>query len=230
MTFDQAYESWFSRHLNQSSGERKRRLVEKSEKKDEQGNEDYPEKLFLRNIWWPLYGSLEHVHPEYEVIDFAGKTRFLDEALVRYPLLVDMEVDGYGPHLRDISRWDFSDERRRDPGLEILGWNVIRFSFDDVKKKPLECQHLLKHWMGRWTISPASPFELNLQEREIVKLALSQGSAINLSQVMKLLSITDKPARKLMKELVNRKVFSPVGVQRIHVYTLNADNGVVFPL
>ncbi|MCI3920354.1 hypothetical protein MO973_08915 [Paenibacillus sp. TRM 82003] len=146
--FEKAYAVWFERHLNESTGERRAKL-EKRLRNERESGEDSPEKMMLRKLWWPLFGILENLHPEYEVKDFEGKDRFLDLAYIQYPLLIDLEGDGYGPHLKNISRYQFADERRRDSALIILGWEVIRFSYDDIRERPLECQQLLKHRIAK---------------------------------------------------------------------------------
>lgn len=224
LAFDEAYEVWFQKHLSESTGER-RRILEEQREKLQQDGEDSPVKLLLRNVWWPLFGNLDYLYPEYEVVDFLGRTRFLDIAYRPLPLLYNLEVDGYGPHLKDISRRGFSDERRRDSCLEILGWNIIRFSFDDVKLNARDCQHILQHWLGRWkNVSGKERLvtSLSILEREIVKFALSTNSVVSLSDVTMLGNVCDKTARKLMRVLVGKGVFRPLieNRKRIHLYKL----------
>lgn len=72
------------------------------------------------------------LYPEYEVIDSEGRTRYLDHAYMDSGLLLDVEVDGYGPHLREMDRWQFGDERRRDVSSQSADWRVAQFSYDDV--------------------------------------------------------------------------------------------------
>lgn len=215
--FDRAYERWFRRHVNASVGER-RRLLERRVEKEEKYGEDAAEKKFLRNVWWPLYGSLDRIVPEFEVVDFLGTTRFLDHAVIQYPLLADIEVDGYGPHLKNISRWDFANERRRDASLEILGWRVIRFSFDDVKDHPLDCQHLLRHWMER--CFPGR--EEDDPEKRVIALGRYQ-EVIGLKDVTKVLGVSVPTARKLLRTLVLNHMLVPLGTgaKRVHFYRLN---------
>ncbi|SDN59858.1 hypothetical protein SAMN04487897_103290 [Paenibacillus sp. yr247] len=51
-------------HLKRRTGERRGRL--------ERGHR-HGESLFLSNVWWPLWGSFEALHPEYEVLDWRGR-------------------------------------------------------------------------------------------------------------------------------------------------------------
>ncbi|GJM81478.1 hypothetical protein HMSSN139_39740 [Paenibacillus sp. HMSSN-139] len=74
MDFDQAHQAFMEKHLAGRTGERKGRL---------QRGHQYAEKLLLQNVWWPLFGTLEHLHPEYEIYDWNRKSQFLDFAFCR---------------------------------------------------------------------------------------------------------------------------------------------------
>lgn len=62
MDFEQAHKAFLDRHLSCRSGERKGRLLR---------GHNYAEKLLLKHVWWPVFGTLDHLHPEYEVYDYA---------------------------------------------------------------------------------------------------------------------------------------------------------------
>lgn len=78
-------------HIEDSSEERKRRLVDGVQE---------AVRLFLEYVWWPVFQSLEGLYPEFEIMDLDGRTRFLDLAYLRPPFAVDLEIDGFGPHAR----------------------------------------------------------------------------------------------------------------------------------
>lgn len=61
MDFGQAYAKWLEDHEKRRSGERRGRLVR---------GHGHAEQLFLQQVWWPAVGSLDHLHPEYEVVKF----------------------------------------------------------------------------------------------------------------------------------------------------------------
>lgn len=71
MEFEAAHRLFIEQHTSERSGERKGRLVR---------GHNFAERLFLQNVWWPLFESLEHLHPEYEVYDWNRKSQFLDFA------------------------------------------------------------------------------------------------------------------------------------------------------
>lgn len=71
MKFDAAYAVFIQQHLDRRTGERRGRL--------ERGHQ-HGESLFLRNVWWPLRGNFDDLHPEYEVRDWRNRSYFADLA------------------------------------------------------------------------------------------------------------------------------------------------------
>jgi hypothetical protein len=50
-----------------------------------------------------------------------------------YPLLlIGIETDGYEPH---ASRGQWELDRRRDAALALLGWLILRFSYNDILRR-----------------------------------------------------------------------------------------------
>jgi very-short-patch-repair endonuclease len=123
--FEAAYAKWMAGHCQASRGERNRRL------REEHG---HAEKCFLANVWWPTFGHFEGLHPEYEVRDFKDGGRFLDYACLSVGMRMCIEIDGYGPHWREISRWRFADNLMRQNHLLIDGWRLLRFAYDESTK------------------------------------------------------------------------------------------------
>ncbi|WP_240041267.1 DNA-binding response regulator [Paenibacillus ginsengarvi] len=170
LTVETAYTAFLLRYQEKRSGESGRRLQE---------GLGHAEKLFLGSVWWPAVGHFDHLHPEYEVYDFKDGTRFLDFAYLREPFQVCFELDGYGPHLRDTSRWQFADQLWRQNHLVIEGWKVIRFAYDDIQDKPRRCQQLIQQLLGKWFGDDIrnSP-KLTLKQREIIRFAIHAGRPI----------------------------------------------------
>lgn len=63
MDFESAHRLFIDTHLQERSSERRDRLM--------RGHRE-AEKLFCRNVWWPLLHNFDHLHPEYEVTDWRG--------------------------------------------------------------------------------------------------------------------------------------------------------------
>ena len=48
--------------------------------------------------------------------------------------MLNVEVDGYGEHGAKFDNW--LDDKVRDAEITALGWQVIRFSWNDVRYRP----------------------------------------------------------------------------------------------
>lgn len=198
-SFDAAYRTMMEKAIRSSKGERKRRLKE---------IDRYNERLALENVWWPAIGNLDHVHPEYEVVDYNGVIRFVDNAYVPpgcYRGLF-VESDAYGTHLRDVSRFRFGDNLERQNLLLIDGWHMLRFSRDDMLEKPKRCQQTLLAAMTAWGYGggAANLNELSMQERAILHWCGKQRHSIKVREVMAALKIGYDAAFKGLQDLGDR--------------------------
>lgn len=212
MGFEKEYQTFMDTHMEARTGERLRRLAE---------GHSHAEKLFLKNVWWPLFYHFQYLHPEYEVNDFKDGTRYLDFAYIRPGIRICFEVDGYGPHLYNISRWQFSDSLERQNQLVIDGWTVIRFSYDQVKEKPRRCQQIVQQVIGRWVGDELDQTSLTFLEKEVLRLVIRKGEAISPMEVENYLKRSDKTVKKILSQLVEKKMLIPAsGVKRIRSYHL----------
>jgi hypothetical protein len=212
MGFEDEYQSFINAHLHARTGERLRRLQE---------GHDQAEMLFLKEVWWPLFHHFRYLHPEYEVNDFKDGKRYLDFAYIRPAIRICLEVDGYGPHLKNISRWQFSDNLERQNQLVIDGWTVIRFSYDQVKEHPRRCQQIVQQVIGQWLGDELDQTSLSFFEKEVLRLAIRKGEAISPKEVGKYLKLSDKTVKKVLSQLVDKKMLIPTsGIKRIRSYRL----------
>jgi hypothetical protein len=211
LPFETAHQLWLADHAAASSGERRRRLDE--------GGHGHAEKEMLRKVWLPAFGHLEHLHPEYEVTDFQGGARFIDLAYIRPPHRIAIEIDGYGPHLKEASRRQFCDERVRAAHLTNDGWTVIRIGYDDLKDRPRLWQQLLQQLIGKLYGHPGArddePFS---QEQETVRLAVRLDRPIKLSDVERHFQCGYRRARKLIDNLEERGVLEKAGGGRVRIH------------
>jgi hypothetical protein len=209
--FEAQYEEWLKAQFATSSSERKRRLDE----------ERHAEDLFLKNVWWPAVGQFEHLHGEYEASDYKDGQRFLDYAYIREPYKLCIEIDGYGPHCRDADRRQFADSLMRQNHLILDGWIVIRFSYDDVKSKPRQCQQFIQQLFGKlYSLKPDT--DLTLEQKEILRYISITQKTITPKEVKDLLQVGNKAARSRLRELVAKQYLapSPNGNSRVRFYTL----------
>ncbi|WP_246314993.1 DNA-binding response regulator [Paenibacillus foliorum] len=182
----------------------------------------HAERRFLEQVWWPATGSFDHLHPEYEVHDFKDGTRYLDFAYLRFPMRICIEIDGYGPHSKDVSRWQFADQLMRQNHLVIDGWRIIRFSYDDISEKPRRCQQLIQQLLGIWFAEESQQLLLSPKEQQIIHFMIQKQTKLTPLEVSQHIGITDRHARTLLHRLVQAKVLmSASGNKRIRSYKLN---------
>jgi len=212
---EQEYERWLETHCRSRSGEGLRRLQE---------GHGHAEELFVKQVWFPAVGHLNGLIPEFEVIDFRDGVRYLDFAYLRPPYHICLEIDGYGPHSRDLSRWQFADQLTRQNHLVLDGWKVLRFSYDEVKEKPRRCQQLIQQMLGQWYrdgAAVASP--LNLEELEIVRIGATQPAPFSVGEVCDWIGSEQQHARRLLKRLMTQGfVEAASGAERITRYRTTA--------
>lgn len=215
MGFQETYAQWISDHLGRRQGERERRLRE---------GHGYAEKAFVEKVWWPAFGHFRQLHPEYEVTDFKDGYRYLDFAYLRSGIKLAIEIDGYGPHLRGISRDRFSDQCRRQNDLILDGWKVLRFTYDDVSENPRYCQQTLQQFMGRWLGEADSLLQANYHERELLRQFLRAGRPLTPADICQTMGVENKTARKWLRQLLEKRWIQPAsGSVRIRSYRLSLD-------
>lgn len=211
MEFEEAHGLFIDQHLAARIGERRGRLVR---------GHNFAEKLFLQNVWWPLFESLEDLHPEYEVYDWNRKSQFLDFAfLPPNGSRVGIECDGYQSHVKDMDREKFSYALNRDTFLTGVGWRMLHFSFDDIQQRPEVCQMLLQLALAPYLSRKTDGVDLLSQEKEVLRFAWRFGRAVRPKDVTKYFCINYRTARKLLHSLCEKGLMKPVNRgERIRYY------------
>ncbi|MFS1511222.1 DNA-binding response regulator [Chengkuizengella sp. SCS-71B] len=215
MKFEEAHEKFIQEHINSRNGASLRRLEE---------GHNFAEILFLQKVWWPAFNDFKYLHPEYQVSDFKDGNRYIDFAYIRSNMLLAIEIDGFGSHWQNISRWEFSDHCRRQNDLITDGWKILRFTYDDINNSPRCCQQKLQQFMGRWFGEDKNIIEATLVEKEAIRFAMKLGRPFTPTELSKHLDIDIKTSRKLLYSLVSKKWLEPErGIQRIRSYRLNIE-------
>ncbi|MDG0791766.1 hypothetical protein OMP38_13500 [Cohnella ginsengisoli] len=109
--FEKHHAVWLADQAKKRNGEARRRLLE---------GHGESEKLFAKEIWWPLNGSLDFLHAEYEVSNHRDGSFYLDFAFVRPPHFVDWEIDDFSTHGKHVNRRTFEYERDRQNQLTLV--------------------------------------------------------------------------------------------------------------
>jgi very-short-patch-repair endonuclease len=222
MKFEEAYEIFIRQHLKTRKGEARRRLQE---------GHGHADKLFMEKVWWPVFGHFDGLQPEFEVQDFQDGYRYLDFAFLRGFFRVCFEIDGYGPHWRDLNRRQFSDQLIRQNHLVLDGWIVLRFSYDDIRDHPRQCQQMIQQMMGRWFGETITDLNLTISEKEIIRLARKSTKPLTPGDVSLHLGVCRRNAQKQLYKLVDKQVFAPItsgSSKRIRFYRLKVNRVDVF--
>lgn len=211
--FDSAYQLWIKEQVSLRSGENLRRL---------KNGHTHEGQLFCRQVWWPAIGHFTHLHTEYEVYDFQDGARYIDFAYIRPPYKIAIEIDGFKTHARDIDRWRFSDGLFRQNDLVQDDWKIYRFSYDAVKDKPKFCQQYIRQIIGRlYGGKNMAELSFPLKYREVIRLAARAGAYITPQQVSVALNCSDKHARLILRQMVDKDILQPAsGNHRIRSYRL----------
>jgi len=210
--FEQAHKAWLDYHLNARKGERLRRL---------ESGHGYLEKEFLEKVWWPAFGTLDDLHPQYEVPDYNDGKKYLDQAYKPKSIRLGLEADGFFPHIRNIDRWDHADNVLRDLHLFADAWTMLHFSADVIKYRSRQAQQLLRQivWAreGRGAWGAAS-----LEAKELLRIVRKNDGTIGLKEAIELLGKSPNTVRKSFRELLDRKLLRPTmpGAKRIRGYEM----------
>ncbi|HZG76864.1 MAG TPA: hypothetical protein VEZ72_13515, partial [Paenibacillus sp.] len=201
-TFDAEHEAWYA------AARRGRTRRAKEELASGHGPD---QRLFLRNVWWPAFGTFEHLHPQYEVPGEEGAAYRLDFAYLRPPFRVAIQVD----EGRLVGR------RAPTERLAADFWIVLRFGLDAIARDPSGCRRSLTDTIDRLYRERASGAErLTPSEKETVRLAARSLRPTTPTDVMRALQVSDKTARALLKSLVDKRLLRPAGagLKRIRAY------------
>ncbi|WP_245647972.1 endonuclease domain-containing protein [Paenibacillus borealis] len=162
MIFEEAHLKFINGHLSsRPDGERRARL--------ERGLR-HAEILFLNKVWWPLRGHFEGLHPEYEVMDWRGRSYYADFVWLPGYVKLLIEIKGYSSHVRDMDRQKYCNELNRETFLYAMGYHVISFAYDDVEQRPELCMTLLRMVLGRYQPADAPVSRVQLMEQEVLRL------------------------------------------------------------
>ncbi|KWX85304.1 hypothetical protein AMQ83_25565 [Paenibacillus riograndensis] len=219
MGFEQAHSMFMDLHMSQRAGERRGRLVR---------GHNFAEKLFLESIWWPLFESLDHLHPEYEIYDWNRKSQFLDFAfLPASGIRFGIECDGFQSHIKAMDREKFSYALNRDTFLTAMGWKMLHFSFDDIQQRPEVCRMLLQLTLAPYLARKTAVKDILSKEKEVLRLAWQLGKPIRPKDVSGHFQMNFRTARRLLQSLSAKELLEPIaggrGVRYYEVKPIHAD-------
>lgn len=199
--FEDVHRVWLRSHLERRTGERKGRL--------ERGHQ-HGETLFLRNVWWPLHGHLEHLHPEYEVLDWRRRSYFADFAWLPGHVKIIWEIKGYDTHVRDMDHNRYCEELNRETFIQGLGFRVISFAYDDVAHRPDLCITLLRILLSHYKPEQAPVDLATRTEKEVILLAFQLARPIRPKDVEEHLDVNFRTAVRYLQALCTKGWLRPL--------------------
>jgi Protein of unknown function (DUF559). len=201
MDFDQAHAAFVEMHVQKRTGERRGRL--------ERGHRE-AEKLFCERVWWPAVGNFDHLHAEYEVLDWRGIPYFCDFAWITSSVKLIIEIKGFGPHVRDMDRNKYCYELNRETFLTAMGFQVICFSYDDVAHRPELCITLLRMVLSRYQTLTAFAALASSRDKDLIRLACRLGRPLRPIDVETHFKISHRTAVRLLQACRSRGWMSGV--------------------
>ncbi|MFC5404587.1 transcriptional regulator [Cohnella soli] len=140
--FEEAYAKWMERQIAEESGVRRREFLRKGLSR---GTVD-----FLRWIWFPVVGSLDHLYAEYEVRDFNNGYRYLDLAYMPGHVKGCIEIQDYRSHARDIEASRFKDLCMKQSLLVLDDWFFLPIAYLSIQDDPGMCKQLVLSFVGKF--------------------------------------------------------------------------------
>lgn len=120
------------------------------------------EEEFVRQIFFPYTGErgLDYLQAQTPFEDFNAKKRRLDFTIRTDKYSYCMEIDGYIYHAEGAMRVSedyFDDLLVKQNDLILSGWKLLRFSYNQITKKPAQCDevhHSVPSWMQTFVVTP----------------------------------------------------------------------------
>ncbi|HUC93846.1 MAG TPA: hypothetical protein VMS09_17820 [Paenibacillus sp.] len=201
MEFEEAHHRFIQYHIERRTGERKARLIR---------GHKFGEKLLLQNLWWPVFGNLNDLHPEYEIYDWNRKSQFIDFAFLPPFGQFGIEGDGFQSHVKDMDREKHNYSLNRDTFLTGMGWKMLHFSIDDLQHRPENCRMLLRLVMSPYLLRTSSVKPAFLIEKEVLRLCWHLGKPVRPKDVCDQLDVDFRTARKWLQALAAKGWLTPI--------------------
>ncbi|MDF2724566.1 MAG: hypothetical protein K0Q59_4241 [Paenibacillus sp.] len=183
---------------NEEHNPRRRELLEKG-----LGHGTYE---FLRSVWFPAVKSFDHLYPEWEVRDFHNGYRYLDLAYMPGgDLKGGIEIQGFGPHARDLDVRRFKDLCWRHCLLALDDWIFLPVAYLSIADEPKRCQQLILSFIGKF-VSTGVSHRLNWLEAEAARYARRRLRPFAPMEIADHLRITIHHARRILHSLVEQQV------------------------
>ncbi|SFI76452.1 hypothetical protein SAMN02799624_02074 [Paenibacillus sp. UNC496MF] len=210
--FGQQYEEWMQRQLAEEPNARRNELPRRGL--------GHGSVAFLRSVWFPAVGHFHDLHAEWEVRDFGNGYRYLDLAYRPGGAKGAIEIQGYGPHARDLDIVRFKDLCRRHCLLALDGWTFLPIAYPSIVDEPKACQQLVLAFIDKFVATDV-PASLSWLEAETVRFARRLLRPFSPVELESHLRVSDRHARRVLHDLVERQLLDVAsGSQRARTYRI----------
>ncbi|UQZ36483.1 hypothetical protein C2I18_24880 [Paenibacillus sp. PK3_47] len=215
MGFREEHEQWLFDHFKRRKGERLDALKR---------GHGYGNRLFVEEVWWPLAGHFDGLHPEYEVRDWRGRSYFVDLLWEVGSSRIAFEVMDYGSHGTDRSKYRM--DLNRGLFLQSQDCTVLYISLDELKENPSFILTALQNVLYPYLSSGLSANRTAERtyskiERDIMRSAIRHHRILRPAAAAKELDLHPMTVIKYCRRLVEKCKFRPVArgaSQRIVYY------------
>ncbi len=210
--FDSTYEKWLSDQVEGETNRRRRELLH-------QGL-GHGTVAFLRAIWFPVFGNLDHLYPEYEVRDFNNGYRYLDLAYMPGSAKGCIEIHGFRSHARNIEASRFKDLCMKQALLVLDDWLFLPVAYLSIRDDPGVCKQLVLSFAGK-LLSTDAPAKLSWAEAETIRFARRIMRPFDSCELATHLRRTERHTRSILLELIRKKhLVVASGKQRYRTFQL----------
>ncbi|AIQ57593.1 hypothetical protein [Paenibacillus borealis] len=211
--FEQYYDEWLQEQITMETSPIRLALLQKGL--------GHGTREFLRAVWFPAIGNFNHLFPEWEVRDFNNGYRYLDLAYMPGGAKGGIEIQGFGPHARDLDVRRFKDLCRRHCLLALDGWTFLPIAYPSITEEPQLCQQLVLAFIGRFIATDVSA-SLSWLEAETVRLARRMLRPLTPLELARHLRVCDRQARRILHDLVELQILDVAsGSHRVRTFQLH---------
>lgn len=192
------HDKWIKKHLAKRQGERKDAL---------RRGHGYGNRLFVEEIWWQLMGHFTGLHPEYEVMDWRGRSYYVDFMWKLAGQLFVFEIMDYGSHGKDRTKYRM--DLNRGLFLQSQGFHYIEISLDELKENPMFILTMLRSILAPYLAVTTEQSgnivrKFGKVERELMRLAIRKNRIIQPAKAARELELHIETVKKYCRILVEK--------------------------
>ncbi|NMO95467.1 hypothetical protein [Paenibacillus lemnae] len=200
MSFETEHANWIHWHSSRRTGERKDALKR---------GHGYGNQLFAEKVWWPLMGHFRDLHPEYEVLDWRGRSYFVDFMWIMGALRFAFEIMDFGSHGKDRTKYRM--DLNRALFLQSQQCHVISISLDEMKENPSFIQSILRNMLAPYLISGKPLLQsFGKIEQLLIRYAACHNRIVRPVEAAVDLNLHKQTVIKYCRELVSKGRLRPI--------------------